>query len=113
MISFEKPWQYAQPDRFPTSDQNIQKINAVAPFWSDNDIRKNGTVRYVAIKEGNSTAGDKILANMNQFIQQQRNSDFTGKYAIIAQWDHVHPFPHGNSSGYNISKIELNKVCLL
>ena len=101
---------YAQPERLPTNNTEIQKIDMVAPFWSDNDIRKSGTVRYVAIEVGSSFIGDFHLANMNNIIKEKGYPEFAGKYAIIAQWDRVHPFPHGNSSGYNISVDELAKV---
>ena len=110
VISFEQPWKYAQPEKLPTSNSYIREIDVVSPFWSDNDIRRDGTVRYIAIEEGSSAEGDAILADISQLLQQRSHPDFIGKYAIIAQWDHVHPFPHGNPSGYNISDTELNKV---
>ena len=113
VISFEQPWRFAQPEKLPTSNPSIQRIDAVSPFWSDNDIRKNGTVRYVAIEEGSSAGGDVILGYISRLLQRRGYPDFIGRYAIIAQWDHVHPFPHGNPSGYNISDTELNKVCVM
>ena len=109
-ISFEKDWKYAQPERFPTSNPNIQEIDVVAPYWSDNDIRKEGVVRYVAINKAESTEGDKILSDINQHLHKRGYQKFRSTFAIIAQWDHVHPFPHASPSGYNISEEELNKV---
>ena len=109
-ISFEKDWRYAQPEQFPTSNPNIQVVDVVAPYWSDNDIRKEGVVRYVAINKDESTEGDNILADIDQHLHDRGTQGFTSTFAIIAQWDHVHPFPHASPSGYNISEAELNKV---
>lgn len=87
----------------------------VAPYWSDNDIRKEGVVRYVAIEKSRSVEGDSMLTNISLHLQQKGYIDFEGSFAIIAQWDHVHPFPHGSPSGFNITEDELKKVtnCLI
>ena len=94
----------------PTSNENLHDIDVIAPFWSDNDIRKSGTIRYVAIEKSNSTEGDQQLDAISTVLQQRGYTDFISEFAIIAQWDHVHPFPHASPSGYNISEEELSKA---
>ena len=87
----------------------------VAAFWSDNDIRKEGTVRYVAIEKGDSTKGDDMLEEVSAFTQGQRAADderdeFQGSWMLVAQWDGVHPYPHGADDHEGISEAFLDLV---
>ena len=96
---------------FPTDNLHIQQSFVVAPFWSDNDIRKEGTVRYVTVTKGASMEEDKLLAEVNAFVQDIENvQDFVGTWMLIAQWDHVHPHPHGADDHVGISETFLTKV---
>ena len=74
----------------------------VAPFWSDNDIRRSGSVHYVNITLGDSNHGDELINTVSKFIQHQNDEaaeqNFTGDWMLIAHWDRVHPYPHGLAS---------------
>ncbi len=99
-ISFDAPWKFAHPSRFPTTYDATRNGYVVAPFWSDNDIRKEGTVSYAPIKEGSSGKGNNFLAEASTFVRAQLGQDdddkgFHGKWMLVAQWNNVHPFPHG------------------
>lgn len=112
VISFEQPWQYPYPDRFPTEYYWSRQGLAVAPFWNDNDIRKAGAVRYVAygLQIGDTTSrGKKLLDQVNKRIREV-DEDFSGKWLLIAHWDHVHPSPHGDDNHRGILESELEKV---
>ena len=119
-MSFEEPWRFSYPDRFPTNYYWTQLGKAIAPFWSDNDIRKAGTVRYATYcnltnTEGcnNHDNGQTILDEVNRFIQENRGEDdkfYTGHWMLIAQWDHVHTYPHGSDDTQGIPEQELSKV---
>ncbi len=98
----------------------MQIGKVIAPFWSDNDIRKAGTIRYATYCNLTRTRGcnqhaegQAILDKVNEFIQQNGNNDndfFVGHWMLIAQWDGVHPFPHGSDDTLGISRDELNRV---
>lgn len=111
VISFGTTWTFSHPQIFPTSNYYIQQSSVVAPFWSDNDIRKEGTVRYVAITEGASTQENELLAEVNTFLQEMENiQDFVGTWMLVAQWEKVHPHPHGADDHEGIPEEFLNKV---
>lgn len=86
----------------------------MAPFWSDNDIRKEGTVRYVTIESGSSPLGDQIMNEASTYVNNHLIADdeiFRPTWMIVAQWDRVHPHPHGAESHEGISEEYLNRVC--
>ena len=112
VITFEKEWRNSHPDRFPTEHYWSRQRQVVAPFWSDNDLRKAGAVRYVAygLQVGDETSqGKMLLDKVNQNVQKV-DEEFTGKWLLIAHWDHVHPSPHGDDDHRGIPESELNKV---
>lgn len=117
VISFNDPWKYSYPSRFPTNNYYSRKRLAIAPFWSDNDIRRAGAVRYATYSEASDKAVNKVgqllLKEVNEFIQDQQSSEekmFVGNWLIIAHWDHVHPSPHGEPSQSEVSVEELERV---
>ena len=65
-----------------------------APFWSDIDIRKSGSVSYETYFRGTSDDEDAVLDRVSGFIATQTSSGFFGYWMMVAQWDAVHPFPH-------------------
>ena len=104
VISFANPWSYSSPSRFPTNWYWTRNQYVLAPFWSDNDIRRAGSVRYASISLGNTSGGDDLIARVSAFIQHQ-NSDakeqnFNGQWMLVAFWDSVHPYPHGSTGSY-------------
>ena len=90
----------------------------MAPFWSDNDIRKEGAVRYATYCTGNrecttSPEGESLLSEVNAYVQsyvKEGEPPFTGKWLLVVHWDHVHPSPHGDDDHKGIPEDELNKV---
>ena len=109
VISFGEPWKYSHPQLFPTNDYYIQQTFVVAPFWSDNDIRKEGTVRYVVVEE--DTTG--LISMASAVVVNSRNDAvFFGTWMLVVQWDQVHPHPHGADDHEGISETSLNKVCI-
>ena len=103
-ISFANPWPYSSPSRFPTSWYWTRNQYVVAPFWSDNDIRRSGSVHYANITLGDSNHGDELINTVSKFIQHQNDEaaqqSFTGQWMLVAHWDHVHPYPHGSIGSY-------------
>lgn len=91
----------------------------MAPFWSDNDIRRDGNVRFATLyncdklKEELCTdteQGRNVLESVNQYINKVSDTDiFSGEWMLIAHWENVHPSPHGNPLP-GIPQDDLNKV---
>ena len=116
VISFDKPWKYSYPDRFPTTFYWTRQGLAVAPFWSDNDIRKEGAVRYAAYsitERATKPEGQQLMDDVNEYVQNlqaEGEQRFRGKWLLIVHWDHVHPSPHGEEDHEGIPEDELEKV---
>ena len=60
------------------------------------DLRKEGEVRYETF-----TFGDGLFDTVNDFIRFHPNasiadSEFTGTWMLLVQWNEVHPYPHGS-----------------
>jgi len=72
----------------------------VAPYWTDNDIRKEGYVSYEVFQlQVTGGYGDQLLDSVSSVIRERNVSlDFKGSFMILAEWRDVHPFPHGASS---------------
>lgn len=107
---------YPYPEQFPTRNFDIRNALVVAPFWSDNDIRKDGAIRYATY---NSATDDNPRAralldivNANIQAQQREESEqlFVGLWILIAHWDGVHPSPHGEDDHGGLSDEELDRV---
>ena len=107
-ISLESSFSNAYPEIFPFSGYNTRDSYVVAPFWSDNDIRQSGSVKYVNFTSDTSNAESEsrqLMDEVNAYIQAQQGETeerFEGNWLLAAHWDHVHPSPHGD----NISGID-------
>ncbi len=114
---------FSYPNDFPTRSIWTRQRNVIAPFWSDNDIRLEGVVRYTSYCNisnhpecnHNTDTYQPLLDVVNRYIQNDvvaEGNFFVGNWMLIAQWDHVHPSPHGNETqNMGFSNLELNKVC--
>ena len=89
---------------------------AVAPFWSDNDIRKEGAVRYASYHTSEAATnpeGKQWLDQVNEFIQNfqsEGEDEFQGSWVLTVHWENVHPSPHGEDDHRGISEEELAMV---
>ena len=103
-ISFANPWPYSSPSRFPTNWYWTRNQYVLAPFWSDNDIRRSGSVRYANITLGDSRHDNKLIKTVSRFIRYQHDDaamqNFEGQWMLVAYWDGVHPYPHGSTDSY-------------
>ena len=98
MFSFNEPFSFSHPNQFPTDNIYSRLRNVVAPFWSDNDIRKNGTVQYVDINIRDLTHDHENLI-ISEVLDHLRKTgtigigqEFQPTWMIVAQWDKVPPF---------------------
>ena len=113
-FSFGKPWKFSHPDIFPTEYYYTQDSDVVAPFWSDNDIRKEGTVRYLAVSRWDSREGDEMMDVVLEYLKRREDINISSSYAptwmIVGQWEKVHPFPHGSDDHQGVSEDFLDLV---
>ena len=90
----------------------------MAPFWSDNDIRRDGAVRYAtySVNDNENPQGERLMQFLNGYIQRFQAEDedpFEGQWLLTAHWDNVHPSPHGEEDHRGIPEELLELVCTL
>lgn len=69
----------------------------IAPFWSNNDIRRDGRVRY-EVYDGSTTASIDVLNRISNLIASGSGEAFQGTWMLLVEWENCHPYPHGQSS---------------
>ena len=104
MISFGRPFHLWHPHQFPSNDPLINSANILAPYWSDNDIRNSGEIFYGSFQYADNDEGDDFLEDISSSIRSSypNATAFQGNFIIIAEWNGVHPFPHGSSNLINV-----------
>ena len=89
----------------------------MAPYWADHDIRKDGHVCYETFNRGRSIRDDAVLGVVNHYISLNTDQYFSGTFMILAEWQDVHPYPHGSCylcqfiRRYPSLKNFVNQVC--
>ena len=82
------------PSRFSfTSTPNY----LVAPFWADIDIRINGSISYEVHSTSAGSSSIALLNRVSTFISNQKNTQFSGNWMLVASWSQV-PAYSGSSS---------------
>ena len=101
MISFSRPFYYWYPYPFP-GHYYLRRFYVVAPYWADHDIRRQGNVFYETFERGNSQNDDLVLRRVNDYLTStdRAPSNFSGTFMILAEWNGVHPYPHGSDYLY-------------
>ena len=87
------------PEPFPGRvSSGVRNFDVVAPYWTDNDIRREENVSYEVFQLQNTGSyADQLLDDISGFIREHNiSSDFTGCLIILAEWKNVHPYPHGD-----------------
>lgn len=116
MISFRRGFNYYIPNLFPTNRQAIRNSLVIAPFWSDIDIRLEGSIYYKKyIRTSENESDIKLLNFISGYIanRQSNATNFTGNTMLVVQWKNVPPYPHGASSVFNQLDSFINKVSIL
>ena len=81
LISFGSPFTQFSPELFP-----IESRYLVAPFWSDVNIQRTGSIGYQVYSNG-STETEIV----SQFISEE-NFIFTAEWMLIVEWNRVPRF---------------------
>ena len=61
------------------------------------DTRAAGSVSYEVHQRGENANSDALLDRVSGFVTAQVDANITGLWMLVAQWDRVHPFPHGST----------------
>ena len=77
------PFTQFTPVRFP-----IEFFHLVAPFWADINIAVGvGNISYQTF-----TTGSPLLDIVNNFISDEEDFDFSGRWMLLTEWNDVPPF---------------------
>ena len=112
IISFDRAFPLDAPENFPSRDGDVYYSYLVAPYWSNIDTRRAGSVRYETYRRGDSEASDQQMGLVTDFLGDEEGVDFVGEWMLLASWDGVHPFPHGDSANMTRQDPYLDSVWL-
>ena len=104
MISFQQPFTYHIPSLFPSSLSFVSSAYLLAPFWSDVDISIYGSIFY----EVHSDSDSLLIQQVNNFISNQTETDFSGTWMLVVQWDEVRQYP-----GFLTIPVSTVMICMI
>ena len=86
----------------------------VAPYWDDVDIRLAGNISYeVHSRSNNNPGSNQLLDQISQFIEDSSGDSFQGDWMLVAEWEEVHPWPHGLSQSSPIWELFFPELVLV
>ena len=97
IFSFGRQFIENRPALFPTEQASTYFSYVVAPFWSDIDTRLDGSVQYKTYSSANLSEAQDI-SRVAEFVNTENGSISNANWMLVATWNEVHPFPHGNSA---------------
>ena len=97
-----RPFTDNSPSAFPTNDPEVYWEYLAAPFWSNSDLRQEGSVTWEI------HTSDVQTNNVSNFIQDEYGDTvFNGTWMMVVQWKNLHPYPHGEDG----TSVYSQKVC--
>ncbi len=83
-------------------------IVIIAPYWSDNDLRVDGTVNYAIYESSNpNPAATTKIAEIASIITNVTVATFNADWMLLVEWRGVRPFPAGSGSPAYIASVSL------
>ena len=98
IVSFGSPFMNFEAYLFPhTNGSNIYDSYIVAPYWTDNDARRNGRVTWEIYSTSDGLVkSTEIIRRVRHFIRLNTNNrGFNGNFVFVANWSEMHPYPAG------------------
>ena len=111
IFSFGVDFRQDLPTQFPSNNVVVYYSYLIAPFWSNIDTRLDGQVNYEVYVAGESSLSDNYLGQVSSLINSEQDPSFVGNWMVVATWDGVHPFPHGDSIEQDREDPYLQSVC--
>ena len=92
------PFPNNDPSLFPSTSPDTYWAYLVAPFWSDADLRVEGTVTWKVYNRS-----DIDFSPVDNVVTSDQNTSYVGSWMLVVRWDGIHPFPHGDdqTASYN------------
>lgn len=114
IISFSEPFYSPSATHFPSFSSSVAGAYLVAPYWDDIDIRLAGNISYeVHSSSSNNLGSHQLLNRISNFVEESTGSAFNGSWMLVAEWEGVHPWPHGIGSPILVLFYpNMNMVCL-
>ncbi len=75
----------------PSTFAPIRQTYLLAPFWSNIDLRRGGSVKY-EIYMGSDQSAVAQLEYISNFIEQREGVPFSGCWMLIVTWLDTRPF---------------------
>ena len=114
IFSFSAPFYSAVARAFPSTLSTVANAYLVAPYWDDVDIRLAGNISYeVHSRSNNNPGSNQLLDQISQFIEDSSGDSFQGDWMLIAEWEEVHPWPHGLSQSSPIWELFFPELVLV
>ena len=98
IISFDREFTLTSSENFPSMDGDVHFGYLVAPYWSGIDTRRAGRVRYETYRRGDSEESDRQMSTVDDFLVAEEGINFASEWMLLASWEDVHPYPHGDSA---------------
>ena len=104
IFSFSVPFYSAFATAFPGTSTTVSRAYLVAPYWDDVDIRLAGNISYeVHSRSDNNPGSNQLLDDVSNFVERSTGQSFQGTWMLVAEWEEVHPWPHGSGSLFLLS----------
>lgn len=100
---------HLSPQNSGNSFPSERAAHVIAPFWSNNDIRRSGRIRYEVYDTSNGAAAVDVLNRVSDVIVNRTGESFQGVWMLLVEWENCHPSPHGQSSPSGNSYLQ--QVC--
>ncbi len=76
-----------------------EEVVIIAPYWSDNDIRASGSVRYEKYTSTHQLLAVRAkLAEVSELISNVTGTAFSGAWMFLVEWDNCSSFPAGSNA---------------
>ncbi len=94
IISFGREFTTERPSLFPFSVPSpLTGRQLIAPFWANVDTRMEGGVVSYEVH----TTADELVRRVSAFISNRKGIQFDGAGMLLADWNRVHQYPHGDA----------------
>lgn len=93
------------------SQANGRGVVVIAPYWSDNDIRMSGTIRYETYETSHpSPLVQERLREISEFVSNGTGTTFSGVWMLLVEWNMCPPYPAGEMNSMGVDPTFLSSV---
>ena len=100
-LTFDNGWRGWSPYQFPAYAHR----NIIAPFWTDIDNRRRGTISYRQYTSGSVL--QQASTDINQYFP---GISFSASWVFVATWDKVEYYSHSGTVNHFFAHIMVLKL---